>query len=264
MVNASHVRREVAEAVAWITLDRPEKLNALTAAMLDALLDAVAAAAADETVRAVHLTGTGRAFCAGQDLEDRRVEPGGPPPDLGVSLETRYNPVVRHLRTMPKPVVVAVNGVAAGAGANLALSGDIVVAARSARFIQSFARVGLIPDAGGTFLLPRRIGSARAKGLAFLAEPLSADRAQEWGLIWSVVDDEELLPFTADMARRLASGPTSAFAAAKHALDRSLVNDLDTQLDLERDLQRECGRTADYAEGVAAFLDKRPPTFLGR
>ncbi len=263
-MTGTNLQHEIADAVAWITLDRPKKLNALTAVMLDALHEAVAAAAEDETVRAVHITGTGRAFCAGQDLGDRRVEPGGARPDLGASLQTRYNPIVRTLRTMPKPVVVAVNGVAAGAGANLALAGDIVVAARSARFIQSFSRVGLVPDSGGTFVLPRTVGTARAKGLALLAEPLGAERACEWGLIWSVVDDDELLEVTAGMARGLAAGPTAALAATKSALDRSPNNDLETQLDLERDLQRQCGRTDDYAEGVAAFLDKRPPTFLGR
>jgi 2-(1,2-epoxy-1,2-dihydrophenyl)acetyl-CoA isomerase len=258
------VHHAVADGVAWITLDRPDKLNALTTAMLETLLATLTAAAAADEVRAVRLTGRGRGFCVGQDLSDRNVAADAAPPDLGASLEERYNPIVRAMRTLPKPVVVAVNGVAAGAGANLALAGDLVVAARSATFIESFARVGLVPDAGGTYFLPRLVGTARAAGLALLGEPLPAARAAEWGLIWEVVEDDRLETYTAELARRLAAGPTAGFAATKAALAASAGNDLDAQLDLERDLQRACGRTADYREGVRAFFERRDPEFTGR
>jgi 2-(1,2-epoxy-1,2-dihydrophenyl)acetyl-CoA isomerase len=247
-----------------ITLNRPDRLNAFTAEMLEAFLEVLTAAAEDTAVRAVLLTGAGRGFCAGQDLNDRTVRPGAAPPDLGESLQHRYNPVVRAMRTMPKPVVVAVNGVAAGAGANLALAGDIVVAARSARFIQSFAGIGLIPDSGGTFFLPRAVGTARAAGLALLGEPLSAEEAAAWGLIWQVVDDERLRGTATELGIDLAAGPTAGYAAIKQALAASGGNDLDTQLDLERDLQRQAGWSDDYREGVAAFLEKRAPRFEGK
>ncbi len=221
-------------------------------------------AAGDDSVRTVLITGSGRGFCAGQDLNDRSVAPGGAAPDLGESLEERYNPAVRTMREMPKPVVVAVNGVAAGAGANLALAGDLVFAARSAKFIQSFAKIGLVPDSGGTYFLPRKLGTARAMGLALLGDALSAETAAAWGLIWDVVDDDDLLAAAGDVARSLAAGPTAGFAKTKHALNASLNNTLDSQLDLERDLQRAAGRSDDYAEGVAAFLAKRPPVFKGQ
>ncbi len=249
---------------AWLVLNRPEKLNALSGAMLEALQSRLEEAAADPAVRAVFLTGTGKGFCVGQDLAERTVDPGEDPPDLGTSLEERYNPIVRLMRSMPKPVVVAVNGVAAGAGANLALAGDIVIAARSATFLQAFARIGLIPDSGGTYFLPRKVGAARAAGLAMLAEPLSAETAAEWGLIWSVVDDSRLAATTARITRSLAAGPTQAYAAIKRALAVSGSHDLDTQLDLERDLQRSLGRSADYREGVKAFFEKRTTEFEGR
>lgn len=246
-----------------ITLNRPDRLNAFTTEMLEQFNSVLAEAAGNERVRAVMLTGSGRGFCAGQDLSDRAVAPGGSAPDLGESLENRYNPAVRAIRTMPKPVVVAVNGVAAGAGANLALAGDLVFAARSARFIQSFAKIGLIPDSGGTYFLPRSIGSARAMGLALLGDPLGAERAAEWGLIWAVVDDDDLHDVANRVAVELAAGPTGGFAKTKQAMNASWDNSLDEQLELERDLQRAAGRSDDYAEGVAAFLAKRSPTFKG-
>ena len=255
---------QVADGLCTITLNRPDKLNSFTKTMLESFLEALETAAADPAIRAVIITGEGRGFCAGQDLSDRAVAPGDEAPDLGESLENRYNPAVRLIRSMPKPVIVAVNGVAAGAGANLAMTGDIVIAARSARFIQSFARIGLLPDSGGTFFLPRRVGAARAMGLALLAEPLDAETAAAWGLIWEVVDDEELLDVATELGRSLAEGPTAGYAAIKEALNASLGNNLDTQLDLERDLQRRSGLTADYGEGVRAFMEKRPPRFEGR
>jgi len=252
------------EGLCTITLNRPERLNAFTADMLNRFNATLGDAAADERVRAVLITGSGRGFCAGQDLNDRAVAPGDTPPDLGESLEKRYNPAIRSIRSMPKPVVIAVNGVAAGAGANLALAGDIVFAARSAKFIQSFSRIGLIPDSGGTYFLPRRVGSARAMGLALLGEALSAEDAAAWGLIWAVVDDDLLLGEATGVARKLATGPSVGFAKIKAALNASGGNTLDDQLDLERDLQRTAGLSDDYREGVAAFMEKRAPRFEGR
>lgn len=252
------------EGLCSITLNRPDRLNAFTTEMLNRFNAVLADAAADERVRAVIITGAGRGFCAGQDLSDRSVVPGDTAPDLGESLENRYNPAIRTIRTMPKPVVMAVNGVAAGAGANLALAGDLVFAARSARFIQSFARIGLLPDAGGTYFLPRSVGRARAMGLSLLGDPVSAEDAVAWGLIWAVVDDEELHADAMGTARNLAAGPTAGFAKIKQAINVSGGNTLDEQLDLERDLQRAAGRSDDYREGVAAFLEKRDPRFEGR
>jgi 2-(1,2-epoxy-1,2-dihydrophenyl)acetyl-CoA isomerase len=246
-----------------VTLNRPQRLNAFTEEMHLALRAALADAQADSSCGALLLTGAGRGFCTGQDLADRL--PGrGPPRDLGVSLETFYNPLVRQLRALPFPVVAAVNGVAAGAGANLALHCDIVLAARSARFVQSFAKVGLVPDSGGTWLLPRLVGPARARGLALLAEPLAAETAQEWGLIWKAIDDERLMAEAEALCARLAKGPTIGLGLIKRALDAAERNDLDRQLDLERDLQREAGFSADYGEGVRAFMEKRPADFSGR
>jgi 2-(1,2-epoxy-1,2-dihydrophenyl)acetyl-CoA isomerase len=214
-------------------------------------------------VRAVLLTGAGRGFCAGQDLSERNVAADAPI-DLSVSLGSHYNPLVRRLRELPKPVVCAVNGVAAGAGANIALACDLVIAARSASFVQSFARLGLVPDSGGTWLLPRLLGQARAMGLALLGEKLPAEQAQEWGLIWKAVDDDELMPFARQMATALAEGPTRGYGLLKKAFNASWGNSLDAQLDLERDLQREAGLTQDYREGVAAFMQKRKPEYKGK
>jgi 2-(1,2-epoxy-1,2-dihydrophenyl)acetyl-CoA isomerase len=239
-----------------ITLNRPDRLNALTAEMGTTLLAALNEAEADPECRAILLTGAGRGFCAGQDL----VEVGA---DIKGLLDG-YNAVIRKLRALEMPVVCAVNGVAAGAGANLALACDIVLAAKSASFIEAFARIGLIPDVGGTWFLPRLVGAARARALAMLAEPLPAERAAEWGLIWQAVDDDGLIDAAHALAAQLAQGPTVGLALAKRALDAAESNMLDQQLDLERDLQGEAARTPDYAEGVRAFLEKRPPVFTGK
>ena len=247
----------VEAGVQTLTLNRPEKLNAFNPEMHKELRRALEQALDERDIRAVLLTGAGRGFCAGQDLSERNVAPGAAPIDLSVTLGSYYNPLVRRMRELPKPIVCAVNGVAAGAGANIALACDIVLAARSARFIQAFARLGLVPDSGGTYFLPRLAGTARAMGLAMLAEPLSAEDAERWGLIWKVVDDERLLPEATELARRLASGPTKAYGLIKKAMYASSGNSLDAQLDLERDLQREAGFSEDYRKAVAEFLDKR-------
>jgi 2-(1,2-epoxy-1,2-dihydrophenyl)acetyl-CoA isomerase len=247
-----------------ITLNRPERLNSFTVEMHGALRDALNDAASEQACRAVLLTGAGRGFCAGQDLSDRAVAPSAERRDLGESLEERYNPLVRQMRGMPKPIIVAVNGVAAGAGANLALHGDIVLAAKSARFIQSFAKIGLMPDSGGTWTLTHLLGEARAKALAMLAEPLSAEQAAQWGLIWKTVDDSELMTEARALATHLAAQPTQALATIKRAIHAAASSTLDQQLDLERDGQRSLGFTDDYAEGVAAFMEKRTPMFTGQ
>ena len=251
------VLTSVEAGVLAITLNRPDKLNAFNPDMHKELRRALEQALDEREIRALLLTGAGRGFCSGQDLGERNVTPGAAPIDLSVTLGSYYNPLVRRLRELPKPIVCAVNGVAAGAGANIALACDIVLAARSARFIQSFARLGLVPDSGGTYFLPRLIGTARAMGLALLAEPLSAEDAERWGLIWKVVDDERLMPEAIELARRLASGPTKAFGLIKKAMHASSGNSLDSQLDLERDLQRDAGFSEDYRKAVAEFLEKR-------
>lgn len=253
-----------ADGVAQITLSRPDRLNAFTVAMHEQLADALSRAEADPAIRALLLTGAGRGFCAGQDLGDRAVAPGGEGVDLGASVELYYAPLIRRLAGMPKPVVCAVNGVAAGAGANIALACDIVIAARSARFIQSFAHIGLIPDSGGTWVLPRLIGQARALGLALTGEPLSAEQAERWGLIWKVVDDDALIAEATALAARFAAGPTRGLAETKRLIRQSALHSLADELDLERDAMRDLGTSADYQEGVAAFMAKRPPVFTGR
>jgi 2-(1,2-epoxy-1,2-dihydrophenyl)acetyl-CoA isomerase len=251
------------EGVLKVTLNRPDKLNAFNPEMHQLLRKALERALDDAAVRAVLLTGAGRGFCAGQDLSERNIAADAPI-DLSVSLGSYYNPLVRRLRELPKPIVCAVNGVAAGAGANLALACDLVIAARSASFVQSFARLGLVPDSGGTWFLPRLVGGARAMGLALLGETLPAKQAEEWGLIWKVVDDDDLLKEANAVAASLAQGPTKGYGLVKKAFNASWGNSIDAQLDLERDLQREAGLTQDYREGVAAFMQKRRPQYKGK
>jgi 2-(1,2-epoxy-1,2-dihydrophenyl)acetyl-CoA isomerase len=247
-----------------LTLNRPDKLNAFNPEMHRLLREALEEARDEPGVRAVLLTGSGRGFCAGQDLSERNVGADAAPIDLSVSLGSNYNPLVRRLRALPKPVVCAVNGVAAGAGANIALACDIVLAARSASFVQSFSRLGLVPDSGGTYFLPRLVGSARAMGLALLGERLSAEEAERWGLIWKAVEDERLVEAATGIAQTLAAGPTKGYGLIKQAIQASAGNSLDAQLDLERDLQREAGLSEDYREGVAAFMQKRKPQYKGK
>jgi 2-(1,2-epoxy-1,2-dihydrophenyl)acetyl-CoA isomerase len=247
-----------------VTLNRPDKLNAFNPEMHQLLKAAFERARDEPAVRAVLLTGAGRAFCAGQDLSERNVAPDAAPIDLAVTIGSYYNPLVRRMRELPKPIVCAVNGVAAGAGANIALACDLVLAARSASFLQAFSRIGLLPDSGGTYFLPRLAGTARAMGLALLADKLSAEDAERWGLIWKVLDDAQLMQEALSVASTLAEGPTKAYGLIKKALYASSGNSLDAQLDLERDLQREAGLSEDYREGVAAFMQKRKPAFKGR
>ena len=247
--------------VLTLTLNRPERLNAMNIALIQALLAAAQRAAADSACRAVLITGAGRGFCAGADLADRALGPGSARPDLGQALDKGLNPLVRALRSLPKPIVCAVNGPAAGAGANLALACDIVLAAKSAQFLQAFARIGLIPDAGGTFILPRLVGEARACALMMLADPIGAEQAAAWGMIYRAVDDEDLMGEARTIAERLAAGPTHTYGLIKRALAASAGASLDAQLDLERDFQREAGARDEYVEGVRAFLEKRPADF---
>lgn len=254
---------ELKDGIARITLNRPEKLNSFTAAMHGELSDAVGRVES-EGARVLVITGNGRGFCAGQDLSERQMSAGAAPVDLGSTIEKYYAPMVRRLRALPLPVVVGINGVAAGAGANLALAGDIVIACESASFIQPFCRLGLLPDTGGTYVLPRLVGQARAAGLALLGDKLSARKAEQWGLIWECVADDQLTARLDELARHFAAAPTKGLAYTKRALNQSLANTLDQQLDLERDLMRELGATADYAEGVSAFLGKRQPVFKGK
>jgi len=254
---------EVSESVARLTLNRPEKLNSFTTLMHAEIRDALARAE-PEGARVLVLTGAGRGFCAGQDLGDRAVAPGGQAVDLARSVEENYKPLVLTLRRLPLPVIAQVNGVAAGAGANVALACDLVIAARSASFVQPFCRLGLVPDSGGTWTLPRQIGTARALGLTLLGEKLSAEQAADWGLIWRCVEDTELVATVEELARQLAAAPTRGLARTKQAIYESGSRSLEAQLDAERDFQGELGFSSDYQEGVRAFIEKRAPRFSGR
>ncbi len=267
MHDSQYIQYSVAHGVATLTLNRPDKLNSLMGAMMLELFSALGTAAQDDAVRVVVLTGTGRAFCAGQDLADPAMSPkagSSAPADIGDVVDTFYSPLVRRLRAMPKPVVCAVNGVAAGAGANIALACDIVIAVQTASFIQPFCKLGLVPDAGGTWLLPHLVGRARAVGLALLGDKLSAEQAAQWGLIWKSVAPANFESEVASVARSLADGPTLGFVRTREAIDAAATATLDAQLDLEAAMQRELGNSQDYAEGVKAFMGKRPPVFVGK
>jgi 2-(1,2-epoxy-1,2-dihydrophenyl)acetyl-CoA isomerase len=261
---------DISDGIATLTLNRPDKLNSFTQAMHDEVrhaLKRVASEAASGAARVLVLTGAGRGFCAGQDLSDRAVGPsaaGARPVDLGDSVEKNYAPLVQALRALPLPVIGAINGVAAGAGANIALACDIVLATQSASFVEVFCKLGLIPDTGGTYFLPRLVGSARAMGMAMLGEKLTADRAEAWGLIWKAIPDDAFAAEVQAMARHFASAPTKGLAFTKQALYASAQNSLQQQLALECNMMSELGRSDDYREGVAAFMEKRAPQFKGR
>ncbi|MEA3173412.1 MAG: 2-(1,2-epoxy,2-dihydrophenyl)acetyl-CoA isomerase [Gammaproteobacteria bacterium] len=257
-----HILFSIDRGIARLTLNRPDKLNSFNVAMhlevRQAIEDVVSARA-----RVFVLTGAGRGFCAGQDLSDRAVAPGSSPVDLGESIEKFYKPLALSLSNLPCPSIAAVNGVAAGAGANLALACDLVIAARSATFVQAFSRIGLMPDSGGTWVLPRLVGTARALGLTLLGEKLPAEQAAAWGMIWQCVDDAALASTVTALAEQLAIAPTHGLNLIKQAIRGSGLRSLSEQLDVERDGQRELGRSADYAEGVAAFIQKRAANFKG-
>lgn len=253
----------IAEGVATLTLNRPDSLNSFNSEMHGEVRSALKEVKKDASVRCLLLTGNGRGFCAGQDLSDRNVAPGAEMPNLGESIEKNYAPLLRTLRALEMPVICAVNGVAAGAGANIAFACDIVLAAKSASFIQAFCKIGLVPDCGGTWSLPRLVGPARAMALSMLGDKISAEQAADWGMIWKAVADESLQDEAQKMARHFATQPTKGLALIKRAIQAAATNTFDEQLDLERDLQTLAGRTDDYREGVAAFMEKRQPQFKG-
>jgi len=254
---------QVEEGVARLTLNRPQSLNCFNTAMHQEVREALQQVREDATIRCLLLSGSGRGFCAGQDLSDRAVSADQGPPDLGDSVEKYYNPLIRGIMTLPKPVICAVNGVAAGAGASIALACDIVLAARSASFIQVFGKIGLVPDSGGTWNLPRAVGLPRAKGLALLGDKLSAEQAEAWGMIWRCMDDDQLQEESLKLAKHLATQPTLGLGMIKKLLSAATANSLHEQLELEKETMRLLGRSHDYQEGVAAFLEKRAPHFKG-
>ena len=262
-MNYTSIQYSQADGIARLTLSRPDRLNSFNAAMHEEVRDAFARLTAGGA-RVLVLTGAGRGFCAGQDLGDRAVSPGARGADLGDSIERNYKPLVLALQNLPMPVIAAVNGVAAGAGASIALACDIVIAARSASFVQAFSRLGLVPDSGATWFLPRLVGNARAIGLAMLGEKLPAQQAADWGLIWRCVDDAEFANAVDTLAAELAIAPTLGLVRTRQAIRGAWRHSLEEQLDTERDFQRELGWSADYAEGVAAFSEKRAPRFSGR
>lgn len=259
-----HILYQSQGGIARLTLNRPDRLNSFNDAMHAEVRDALARVRADATARVMLLTGAGRGFCAGQDLGDRAVAPGGAAVDLGDSIERNYKPLVLGLRTLPVPTVCAVNGVAAGAGANLALACDLVLATMSASFVQAFCRIGLVPDSGGTYFLPRLVGTARALGLAMLGDKLTAEQAMQWGLIWRAIDDASFAAEVESLLAHLAAAPTRGLVETRDAIHASAHATLAQQLDRERDVQRQLGFGDDYREGVAAFTAKRAPRFTGR
>lgn len=255
---------EEKNGVGYLTFNRPKALNSFNVDMHREVAEVLNQWTKNPDVRCVVISGEGRGFCAGQDLGDRVVDPNAEAPDLGYSIETYYNPLIKTIVNMPKPVICAVNGVAAGAGANIALACDLVIAAKSANFVQAFCRLGLVPDSAGTWFLPRTVGHARAMGLALLGDKLPAETAKEWGMIWDVVEDAELKTKVTELAERLAKQPTFGLSLIKKAIHQSSNNTFDEQVLLERDLQRIAGRSEDYREGVQAFMNKREPNFKGR
>ncbi len=259
----STISYQIDQGVAVLTLNRPASLNSFNSQMHDEVREAMKDARDNKSVRCLVITGTGRGFCAGQDLSDRAVKVTDEAPDLGESVEKNYNPLIRNIMTMEKPVLCAVNGVAAGAGASIALACDIVLAAKSAKFIQAFCKIGLVPDSGGTFNLVRALGLPRAKALALLGDKLSAEQAQSWGMIWQCVDDEKLMDETMTLALHLATQPTKGLAKIKELMNNSFSTPMHQQLELEKYAMRELGRTSDYREGGSAFMEKRQPTFTG-